>query len=274
MPGLWDSSLYEGSADHYANGRLPYPQRLADMIQTELELAGTERLLDLGCGPGNLTLLLAPLFERALGVDPDADMLRVATRAAEQRGLLNIEWKHCYAEDLDDGLGPFDVVTLAQSFHWMDQRVVAGQMRRLLRPGGYCLHLGATTHEGNSSTAELRYPPPPRQALTELVQRYLGPKRRAGQGFNATPVNTEKQSLSGAGFSGPRVVTVPGGDRFTRSEDEVVASLFSLSSSAPHLFGTELGQFEHDLRRLLRSTSEAGLFSEVSNSMTLSIWSN
>ncbi len=85
---------------------------------------------------------------------------------------------------------------------------------------------------------------------------------------------TETQLHSGAGFSGPRVVTVPGGDRFTRSGDEVVASLFSLLSSAPHLFGTELGQLERDLRRLLRSTSEMGLFSEVSSCMTLSIGSN
>lgn len=50
--------------------------------------------------------------------------------------------------------------------------------------------------------------------------------------------------------------------------------MFSLLSSAPHLFGTELGQLERDLRRLLRSTSEMGLFSEVSNCMTLSIGSN
>ena len=29
-------------------------------------------MIDIGCGPGSLTLLLAPLFEEVIGVDPDA----------------------------------------------------------------------------------------------------------------------------------------------------------------------------------------------------------
>jgi ubiquinone/menaquinone biosynthesis C-methylase UbiE len=32
-------------------------------------------LLDVGCGPGSLTLLLAPYVSEAIGVDADGDML-------------------------------------------------------------------------------------------------------------------------------------------------------------------------------------------------------
>ncbi len=85
-------------------------------------------------------------------------------------------------------------------------------------------------------------------------------------------MDTEKESLSDAGFTGPVVVEVAGGDAFTRTEDQVVASVFSLSSAAPHLFGDGVGRFEGDLRMLLRSASPHGLFSEVSQATTLSIW--
>src|SRR5947209_6469738 len=72
----WDPSLYAGSAAYYATGRVAYPEQVAEALVAALELDGSGRLLDVGCGPGSLTLLLAPHFEQAIGVDADADMLR------------------------------------------------------------------------------------------------------------------------------------------------------------------------------------------------------
>ena len=83
----WDETLFAGSAEYYMRGRFGYPQELADALRDELRLDGTGRLLDVGCGPGPLTLLLAPLFDRAVGVDADADMLAVARRCAADRGV-------------------------------------------------------------------------------------------------------------------------------------------------------------------------------------------
>lgn len=65
----WDETLYAGSATHYASGRMPYPPELAGAVRDALGLDGGGRLLDLGCGPGSLTMLLAPLFEATVAVD-------------------------------------------------------------------------------------------------------------------------------------------------------------------------------------------------------------
>lgn len=233
----WDPSLYSGSAAYYARGRAAYPAELATAFAEELGLDGTGRLLDVGCGPGSLTLLLAGLFEEAVGLDADGDMLAEASRLAAGAG--NCRWVHRRAEELPAGLGRFRLVTFAQSFHWFDRPRVAAAVRGMLAPDGVCAHVHASTHESVDPAVE------------ELVREYLGPVRRAGRGTlpAGTPGN-EADVYRAAGFHGPRRFEVPG-RIVTRTADEVVAGVFSLSSSAPHMFGDRRAGFEADLRRRL-----------------------
>jgi SAM-dependent methyltransferase len=71
----YDPTIYEGAAAHYRAGRPPYSPRLEAVLTDELGLDGSGRLLDGGCGPGILTLRLAPLFDETVGLDPDPAML-------------------------------------------------------------------------------------------------------------------------------------------------------------------------------------------------------
>lgn len=261
----WDDLLYRGSAEYYARGRLPYPPEIVDAFRDVLELDGRGRLLDVGCGPGSLALLLAPLFERVVGVDADADMLLAAEREADRRGVANAEWVHSRAEDLDSRLGVFRVVTFAQSFHWMDRERVAAVVRHLLGPDGAWVHTGATTHRGVCTVEGLPWPMPPHEEITSLVERYLGPVRRTG-------VSGEEDVMAAAGYRGPVRIEVGGGRVFERTDDDVVASVYSLSYAAPHLFGERLGEFEAELRALLRSVSPTGVFSERQREVELVIW--
>lgn len=268
-----DESLYAGSAAYYASGRMPYPQELAAALRDEVGLDGTGRLLDVGCGPGSLTLLLAPLFDEAVGVDADAAMLAEARARAARHGVENAEWAQLRAEDLPAGLGTFQVTTFAQSFHWMDRPRVASIVREMLAPGGVWVHVNATTHRGIEDGTDLPEPAPPHGQIEELVKAYLGPVRRAGRGTlpNGTPGN-EEEIMVEAGFGGPTRLVVDGGRVLDRTEDEVVASVYSRSSSAPHLFGERLAEFEAQLRGLLRRTAPDGRFSERSREIELVIW--
>lgn len=269
----WDESLYAGSAAYYATGRLPYPGSVAETVRDELGLDGHGRLLDVGCGPGSLTLLLAPLFEDAVGVDADADMVAEADRRARSSGHRNVRWIRMRAEELPGGLGAFRVVTFAQSFHWMDRPRVARAVRGMLEPGGWWIHVHATTHRGVDTDEPLPAPPPPRNEIATLVERYLGPVRRAGAGtLPAGTASGEDDVLQAAGLEGPRRVTVPRGEVIERTETDVVASVFSLSSAAPHLFGRRRAEFEQELRQLLRRTSPAGRFSEKARDVELVLW--
>jgi SAM-dependent methyltransferase len=266
----WDPTLYAGSAEHYAVGRMAYPQALADALRDELGLDGTGRLLDVGCGPGSLTLLLAPLFAEAIGVDADGGMVEVAAARSQ---LSTTRWRQLRAEELPADLGTFRMVTFAQSFHWMDQALVADRVRGMLAPGGAWVHVGATTHRGVDGVDELPHPRPPWDAIEKLVARYLGPVRRAGK--SVLPAGTrggEDDVMRAAGYEGPVRVDVGGNEVEERSVDDVVASVFSLSSSTPHLFGPELPAFEADLRAMLTYAADNGHFSERRREITASIW--
>ena len=109
-----------------------------------------------------------------------------------------------------------------------------------LATDGVVVHVHATTHEGIDGDLLLPYPTPPR-------------RDRA------------------AGFVDPTRIEIPG-HMVVRSADEVVASVFSLSSAAPHLFGDRAHDFDAALRELLASVSPDGRFSEQIRNTAVDVW--
>jgi SAM-dependent methyltransferase len=248
----WDESLFAGAARYYEQGRLPYAPGLADVFARSLALDGRGRLLDIGCGPGTVTLRLAPLFEAAVGLDPDAEMLACASRAAASQGAGNVTWVRQRAEALPAGLGSFRAVTFAASFH---------------APGYRTDELASQARQDS-----LPFPPPPDDALGQLRRQYLGSDRRAGQGIRNTSPSGEDQVFREAGFRPAQTVTVPDQRIIERTTDDVVAGVFSSSSTAPHLFGDRREDFEKDMREILAQASPPGRFSFRLPDNILRIW--
>jgi SAM-dependent methyltransferase len=267
----WDPNLYSGSARFYLKGRLPYAPAMARAIARELELDGRGRLLDVGCGPGIVALDLASLFEEVVGIDADSDMVAEAEAEARRLGIMNARWEHIRAEELPAGLGLFRVVTLAQSFHWMNREQVAATIHAMLERAGALVHISAYTRTGVDTAVSLPHPQPPWQEISELVRRYLGSETRAGQGLRDAVLTGEDEIFS-QWFVGPHVVKAPDGRVLTRTDDHVVAAVYSVSSSAPHLFGDHLRGFESDLRRLLVETSPTREFSQQTGDTALHVW--
>ena len=271
----WDESLYLGSAPYYVRGRPPYAPELAETLRRILSLDGQGRLLDVGCGPGVVTLPLAQCFTEAVGLDPDPGMLGVGARRAADAGIENINWVRARAEDLPAGLGRFRVATFAQSFHWMDRHRVAELVFEMLEPGGALVHISDFKGDGGGDRRDETLPHslPPYEAMRELIRRYLGPVPRAGQGLlrYGSP-DGEATILRNAGFQGPECVRMLAGGVQVRTIDDLVAWVYSLSGSAPHLFAERLPVFEADLRLLLREASPSGLFAEQPPDTEVFVW--
>lgn len=102
------------------------------------ELRGGHDLLDVGCGPGTITIDLARLVApgRVVGLDRSAEVLAQAEAAAADAGVT-LEWRcgDVYALPYPDAC--FDVVHAHQVLQHLSDPVRAlREMRRVLRPGG------------------------------------------------------------------------------------------------------------------------------------------
>jgi SAM-dependent methyltransferase len=255
----YDPTTYQGSAPYYARGRPPYSHELVATLTAEVGLDGTGRLLDVGCGPGILTVELAASFEEAIGLDPDADMLAEGARRARETGIENIRWVEAVAEAIPTlDLAPCKLVTFGQSYQWTDQIPVAEAVYDLLEPGG-AIALVVHTVEGRPQPEGPGYPPIPHDEIRALIGEYLGARRRAGQGFTPEWERYE-DALARTRFGAPRSVFAPGRPDILRDVDGVLAGYLSMSYSAPHLYADRLEEFEAEVRALLAERSPDGVF--------------
>ncbi len=131
----FDPRRFTSTISHYVVGRPAYSMRLVERLARKTGLSASSRALDLGCGPGSLTLPLARFSGTTIGIDPDAAMIAAARQSAEAAGLA-VEWRVGSSLDLDDELKPLDLVTIARAFHWMDREATLKRLDELVRPGG------------------------------------------------------------------------------------------------------------------------------------------
>jgi SAM-dependent methyltransferase len=97
------------------------------------------RLLDVGCGPGTITLDLAEVVApgEVVGVDDAEAALESAREAARERGDGRTRFERADAERLPYDDASFDVVHAHQVLHHLQDPVAAlREMRRVCRPGG------------------------------------------------------------------------------------------------------------------------------------------
>jgi SAM-dependent methyltransferase len=256
----YDPTIYLGSAAHYRYGRPAYSPELEALLAREAGLDGTGRLLDVGCGPGVLTVRLAHLLEQAVGLDPDADMLAEGRRAAAETGVTGIRWVQGLAEGLPAAApGPYRLVTFGLSFHWTDEQPVAEAVYDLLEPGG-TLALIAHTWEGRPRPPGPGLPPIPHDEINALVRKYLGSNQRSGQGTTRQRTHRFEDVLARTRFGVPRQLFAPGLPDLVRDSESVLSGYLSFTTSAPHLFGDRLDDFAGEVRALLAHRSPAGLF--------------
>jgi SAM-dependent methyltransferase len=256
----YDPTIYQGAAAHYRQGRPAYSPQLEAVLTEELDLDGRGRLLDVGCGPGILAVRIAQLFEEAVGLDPDPAMLAEGRRVARERGITNIRWVRARAEDLPDSIpGPYRLVTFGQSFHWTDEARVAETVYDMVAPGG-AMALIVHTAEGRLVPPSPGPPPIPHAEVNALVEKYLGSTKRAGQGIARVRTHRFEDVLVRTRFGTPQAIFAPGIPDLLQNSESVLSGYFSLSSSAPHLFGDRVEEFASEVRELLRSRSPEGVF--------------
>lgn len=114
-----------GGAD-YARYRPEYPPELGRYLASLT--AHTEKALDVGCGTGQLTRLLADNFNAVVGVDPSESQLASAEQHPAIRYLASP------AETLPVDFSGFNLITVAQAAHWFNLPEFYREVRRISAP--------------------------------------------------------------------------------------------------------------------------------------------
>jgi len=95
-----------------------------------LNSAGTERALDVGCGTGQLTRLLATQFTQVIGVDPSQEQIAHAVDCE------NVRYQCSPAEELGVEDETVDLITAAQAAHWFNLPQFYDKARRVKKDRG------------------------------------------------------------------------------------------------------------------------------------------
>ena len=247
--------LFRSTAPFYARYRSGYPPQFFEHLVDRFGLDGTQAVMDLGCGTGQIALDLAPHVATVCAVDPEPTMLVDGRRIAAERGLGNVTWTVGDSYRLGDlQLPELALVTMGASFHWMDRDAVLTGLDTLIGPGG-----AVVVASGGASALD---PPPWNDTMAAVRAKYLGPERRAGSTTYTHPEERHEDLLRRSGFS--QVESVEWVWTLDRDLESVVGLQFSLSYSAPSQFDGEQQReaFEADLREALAIANPSGQFRE------------
>jgi len=135
--GAANNSHLGGTADVYDVYRPRPPALIPEILVQVADIAQPGLVVDLGCGTGHSTYIWSERARQVIGIEPNEDMRALAQqRQSMLADVANVGIKAGVASDtgLDDDSA--DIVTCAQSLHWMEPESTFEEIARLLRPGG------------------------------------------------------------------------------------------------------------------------------------------
>ncbi|WP_262690088.1 class I SAM-dependent methyltransferase [Kordiimonas aestuarii] len=112
----------------YRENRPSYDINLVDILAAPVK--GRDLAVDVGCGNGQFSRLLARRFDHVIAADGSASQI------AESEARPNIDYRVATAETLDLKPECADLITVVQAAHWFDRDTFYKVADKALKPGG------------------------------------------------------------------------------------------------------------------------------------------
>lgn len=137
--------------------------RYAQEFIARMDLRGAQSLLDVGCGPGTIGLLLAPQMQQVLGLDYSTGMLAQMRAQAQARGLHQVQTLQRAWEDDWRDVPQCDIVVASRSTAVDDMAQALRKLHDKARLRVYLTHLvgGHFTDVAIQDAIGRREPPQP-----------------------------------------------------------------------------------------------------------------
>lgn len=115
-----------------------------DALEAMISAVKPRRAIDLGCGGGHVSYLMARHAGTVVAADLSSEMLAAVAATAQARGIANLETAQTPAEKLPFADESFDfAATRYSAHHWRDFPAGIREARRVLKPGSRAAFIDA-----------------------------------------------------------------------------------------------------------------------------------
>jgi SAM-dependent methyltransferase len=233
--------VFDRFADLYDDGRPGYPPEVFDELTRRCGLGRGARVLEIGCGTGQATRLLAASGAAIHCLEPGPALAKLAQKNLADAPNVMIETTAF--EVAHQRPGSYDMVVSATAFHWIDPNVSFTKAARLLRPRG-SLALLTNAHAAGGTHTHQRIAEPIRELHRRLAPEVgdwtfppadaIRERAQAGGDIAAVWARIERKLVEppavGHLFDAPAVLVYPWLASYDR--DHYLAMLASQSSYA------------------------------------------
>ena len=262
-------NVFTGTAWYYARYRPSYPDEVIALFREKFGLNRKSRVLDLGCGTGQIALKLAPHVSEVIALDPQEEMLHEGKSAATYRGIYNITWLKGESGSLPHlaaQIGEINLNVIARAFHWMDKEQTLKDLFRITVTGG---GVAIISDSGPYDGEMLLW----KEAIQQTVKKWLGPERKAGtDGTYTHPVKRFETFLEESEFRNYELASFR--QERVWSLDDIIGYMYSSSLASPPVLGDKKASFEADLREKLLKIEPSGRFKEPAITNIMMVWKN
>lgn len=110
--------VFNEIAVDYERNRPTYPDALVDQACEVADIGNGDRVLEIGCGTGQLTRSLLARGLRVTALEPGEQLIRLAEENLEDTG--EVEFVHARLEDTQLPQDSYEAVFSASAIHWVD----------------------------------------------------------------------------------------------------------------------------------------------------------
>jgi ubiquinone/menaquinone biosynthesis C-methylase UbiE len=261
------NNLFSGTAWYYARYRPGYSHELFRLLYEKFSLNRSSRVLDLGCGTGQIALPMAPYVGEVIAVDPQEEMLAEARSQAATAGIKNISWLSGESGNLPGMaavIGKVNLTVIARAFHWMDKEKTLEDLYALTRPGG---GVAVVSDSDPPDSPEL----PWKAVVSQTVRRWLGEERKAGtEGTYSHPAIRFEEFLKASSFKGLETTEIHLERNW--SIDQITGYLYSTSYASVPVLGDKRAPLEAEIRMHLQELEPSGVFTEQVTIQVMMVW--
>lgn len=246
--------IFRGTAWYYARYREGYPQEFFDYIRDRFDFSKDDRVLDLGCGTGQIAIPISKFAHEVVAMDPEPEMIQEGKEQAKQADARNVVWIEGGSEDLPgmkQELGTFRLVAMGTSFHWMNREKILDELYGIITDDGGIVIVWNTSIWAEVSNDW-------QAAVKTVIKKYLGEERRAGSGYFQVLPRRHEEFVRESKFK--RMEMWSHHWTLFSSLDEVIGNLYSTSGANPYILGDKKEAFEKDLRETLTKLNSSDVF--------------